>query len=120
MSQNKITVQKYMDAFATSDRPTVLATLTDDIEWVMPGAFHLRGKAAFAKEMQNDAFGGNPIINLSRMIEEKNVVVAEGNVRSATKAGGFLNAVFCDVFEMQNGRIKRLTSYVMEIKDSQK
>ena len=83
----------------------------------MPGAFHLRGKAAFAKEMQNDAFVGTPIINLSRMIEEKNVVVAEGNVRCARKAGGFLNAVVCDVFDMQNGRIKRLTSYVMEIKE---
>jgi uncharacterized protein len=55
MSQNKITVQKYMDAFARSDRPAVVATLTDDIEWVMPCAFHLRGKPAFAKEMQNDA-----------------------------------------------------------------
>jgi ketosteroid isomerase-like protein len=83
----------------------------------MPGAFHLRGKAAFAKDMQNDAFVANPIINPSRMIEGKNVVVAEGNVRSARKAGGFLNTVFCDVFEMQNGRIKRLTSYVMEIKE---
>jgi hypothetical protein len=33
----------------------------------MPGAFHLRGKAAFAKDMQNDAFVANPIINPSRM-----------------------------------------------------
>jgi uncharacterized protein len=50
------------------------------------------------------------------MTEENNVVVVEGSVRSPRKDGGVLNAVFCDVFELRDSKIKRLTSYLAEIK----
>lgn len=42
-------------------------------------------------------------------------LIAEGNVRTARKVGGILNLAFCDVFEMREGRIRRLTSYIAEI-----
>lgn len=117
MSINKQTVQKYMDAFDRLDHPEVLSCLTDDVEWVIPGAFHLTGKDAFDAEIENDAFVGRPTIRVSRMTEEDDVVVAEGNVRCARKDGGMLNMDFCDVFEMRDGKIKRLISYLMEIKE---
>lgn len=117
MSRNKQTVQRYMDAFTKSDHAEALSCLTDDVEWVIPGAFHLTGKVAFDKEIENDAFVGSPTIRVTRMTEEHDVVVAEGSVRSAKRDGGLLNADFCDVFEMQNAKIRRLTSYLMEIKE---
>jgi ketosteroid isomerase-like protein len=116
MSQNKATVQNYMAAFGKSDHAAILACLTDDVEWVIPGYVHLHGKAAFDKEIENDAFVGRPTIKLTRLTEENQVVVAEGSVKSARKAGGELNAVFCDVCEMDGGKIKKLTSYLMELK----
>jgi uncharacterized protein len=116
MSPNKQTVQKYMDAFGRTDHAEVLSCLTDDVEWVIPGAFHITGKDDFDKEIENDAFIGSPVISVTRMTEENDVVVAEGSVRSARKDGGILNAVFCDVFEMQDAKIRRLTSYLMEVK----
>ena len=115
MSQNKQTVEKYMDAFARTDHREVLSYLTDDVEWLIPGLFHIKGKEAFDKAIENEEFIGSPSISVSRMIEEDGVVVAEGSVRSAKRDGGLLNAVFCDVFVMQNGRIKHLTSYLMEV-----
>ena len=117
MSGNKQTVQRYMDAFTQSDHAEILSCLTDDVEWVVPGIFHLAGKIAFDKEIENDAFVGSPVIEVTRMTEEGDVVVAEGRVRSARRNGGFLNAVFCDVFEMQDAKIKHITSYLMEIKE---
>lgn len=42
-------------------------------------------------------------------------VVAEGTVRTTRKVGGVLNLAFCDVFEMRDGRIRQLTSYVVEL-----
>ena len=104
-----------MDAFTKTDRAEILSCLTDDVEWVIPGAFHLKGKGAFDKEIENDAFVGRPTIRVSRMTEEHDVVVAEGSVRSARRDGGFLNAVFCDVFVMRDARIRHLTSYLMDI-----
>ena len=82
----------------------------------MPGAFHLIGKEAFDKEIENAAFVGSPTITITRMTEEDDVVVAEGSVRSQRRAGGFLSAVFCDVFVMQRGKVKRLVTYFVEIK----
>jgi uncharacterized protein len=117
MSPNKLTVKKYMDGFNKSDHAQVLSCLTDDVEWVIPGAFHIKGNAAFDKEIENDAFVGRPTVKVTRMTEEHGVVIAEGSVRSARKAGGFLNAVFCDVFVMQDAKIKHLTSYLMEVKE---
>jgi ketosteroid isomerase-like protein len=116
MTPGKQTVQKYMDAFARSDHAAVLSCLTDDVEWVLPGAFHLTGKAAFDKEIENPAFVGRPAITVTRLLEEGDVVVAEGSVQAGRTGGGRLHAVFCDVFEMRGSMIRRLTSYVMEVK----
>jgi ketosteroid isomerase-like protein len=115
MSPNKQTIEKYMKAFGRTDRAEILSCLADDVEWTIPGAFHTTGKPAFDREIENDAFVGSPTITVTRLTEENNVVVAEGTVRSARKDGGRLNAVFCDVFVMEEARIKHLTSYLMEV-----
>lgn len=117
MSPNKNTVQKYIDGFNKSDHGQILSCLTDDVEWFMPGFFHLAGKEAFDQEIENAAFTGSPTVKITRMIEENDVVIAEGTVRVAWKAGGFLNAVFCDVFEMDHTKIKRLITYQVNLED---
>src|SRR5574341_4389 len=110
MIENKKTVEKYMDGFRKSDHEQILSCLTDDVEWVMPGMFHLTGKDAFDREIENPAFVGRPTIRVTRMTEKDDVVVAEGSVQCVRRDGGFLNAVFCDVFVMQDAKIRHLTS----------
>ena len=117
MSRNTQTVGKYLDGFRRSDHQQILSCLTDDVEWDIPGAFHIVGKQAFDKEIENEAFTGHPSITVTRMIEEDDVVVAEGTVRTQKRLGGFLNLAFCDVFVLQDGQIRRLISYLMEVKD---
>jgi uncharacterized protein len=116
VTENKRTVERYMDGFRKSDHGQVLSCLTDDVVWDMPGAFHLVGKDAFDGEIENPAFVGRPTITITRMVEEDDVVVAEGSVRAQRRDGGLLNAVFCDVFAMKDGKIQRLTTYLAEIK----
>ena len=116
VTENKRTVERYMDGFRKSDHGQVLSCLTDDVVWDMPGAFHLVGKDAFDGEIENPAFVGRPTITITRMVEEDDVVVAEGSVRAQRRDGGLLNAVFCDVFAMKGGKIQRLTTYLAEIK----
>ena len=116
MTENKKTIERFMDGFNKSDHEQILSCLTEDVVWEMPGAFHLVGKDAFNKEIENDAFAGSPTITITRMVEENDVVIAEGAVRCGRKYGGFLNAVFCDVFDMKNTRITHLTSYLTELK----
>ena len=116
MTPNKKTVERYMEGFRRSDHAMVLSCLADDVVWDMPGFFHLEGKQAFDGEIENPAFVGSPTITISRVIEEDDVVIAEGAVQAARRDGGMLDAVFCDVFEMRGGRIARLVSYLMEVK----
>jgi len=116
MSENKKVVERYMDGFNRSDHEQILSCLTNDVEWVLPGSFHLTGKKEFDKEIENPAFEGKPVIVVSKMIEENNIVVAEGTVRAKKKDAEFINLAFCDVFEMKDNLIKRLISYLMEVK----
>jgi ketosteroid isomerase-like protein len=115
MTRNKETVRKYIAGFNQGDHAQILSCLTDDVEWNMPGWFSLSGKPAFDRAIENEAFTGNPLVTITRVTEENDVVVAEGTVRVAWKAGGYLNAVFCDVFEMESGRIRRLTTYQVNL-----
>jgi ketosteroid isomerase-like protein len=50
------------------------------------------------------------------MIEQGNVVMAEGSVRTQKRDGGEVRLRFCDVFVMEAGKIKRLTSYLTDFK----
>lgn len=114
MSKNKRTVTTYIEGFRGGDHDKILSCLTDDVVWNIPGMFYKTGKQAFNEEIENEAFVGSPDITITRMTEENDIVVAEGTVQSRRKDGGLLDAVFCDVFEMEKGKIKQLTSYLME------
>ena len=116
MTENKKTVEKYLDGFNKSDHKQILSCLTEDVEWILPGVFHHAGKDAFDKEIENPAFEGKPVIVITRATEENNVVITEGTVRAKKKDAEYINLVFCDVFEMKNGLINKLTSYLMEVK----
>lgn len=116
MTENKTIVEKYMEGFRRGDHEQILSCLTDDVEWQIPGMFQIQGKEAFDKHIEDESFVGKPAITVTRLTEENDVVVAEGSVRSQRKDGGILNLVFCDVFEMRDGRIRRLTSYLMELR----
>jgi hypothetical protein len=42
-------------------------------------------------------------------------VVAEGTVRAQRKDGVRMTLAMCDVFEMERGLIRRLTSYLVDL-----
>ena len=116
MSDNKKTIEKFIEGFNKSDHAQILSCLTDDIVWDMPGLSYHVGKEEFDNEIENDAFEGMPIVRVTRMTEENDIVIAEGTVQTKKKSGAVMNLVFCDVFEMRDGKIKKLIGYVVEKK----
>ena len=115
MTQNRRTVERYMEAFARLDHAAVLDCLTDDVEWIVPGAYHHHGKEAFDREIENDAFTGVPLIRVDRVLDAGDTIVAEGRVRANPRAGGHIHLAFVDVFDMRAGLIRRLVSYLMPV-----
>jgi hypothetical protein len=51
MTPNQSTIERYMDGFRKTDHQQILSCLTDDVEWIIPGMFHIHGKEAFDKEI---------------------------------------------------------------------
>lgn len=119
MSANTQTVRRYMEAYARWDHAEILACLTDDVEWVVPGAFHLEGIEAFDHEIEGEGAAGPPDIAITRLIEDGDIVVAEGTVRNALLDGGTLSLVYCDIFELRAGRVCKLTSYLMPVPNAE-
>ena len=115
MSDNRRTVERYMEGFRRNDHAAILACLTDDVEWIVPGAFHVRGKAAFDAEIEGDSFVRPPTIEVTRTHEADDAVIAEGFVRTERADGIRLNLAMCDVFDMRDGLIRRLTRYLMPV-----
>ena len=87
MTSNKQTVEWYMEGFRRSDHAMVLACLTDDVEWCIPGAFEIRGKEQFDKHIEGDDFVGSPVITVTRLIEAGDIVIAEGWWRQSARTG---------------------------------
>lgn len=113
MSANTKTVEAYLDGFRRTDRELILSCLTDDVEWLIPGAFHVHGKDQFAGHIVDEGFAGQPEINVTRILEADDVVIVEGSVRAPKDDGSVLDLAFCDVFDMRVGKIQRLVSYLM-------
>jgi ketosteroid isomerase-like protein len=117
MSPNKKVIESY---FAGTDRSKVAPLLADDVEWiewgdgVPPTGVRTKGKAAFIQNFGSDELH----CEISRLTEENNVVVAEGTVRVHKKEGRELRVQFCNIFELENGKITRKSSFGALVKDS--
>jgi uncharacterized protein len=114
VTDRKRVVERYIEGFRTGDDETVLGCLTDDVEWEMPPLFSLSGIEAFEGAIHNDATPGLPDIQLTRLVEEDDVVVAEGAVQAAIRDGGRLDALFCDMFHFRGDKICRLVTYQVD------
>ncbi|MGA7924316.1 MAG: nuclear transport factor 2 family protein [Thermoplasmata archaeon] len=116
MSPNKKLVETYL---TTSDKPKRGPLLADDVEWVewvdgVPSSGAItRGKEAYLKNYGDNELRGE----VHRLTEENNVVVAEGTAHVTKKDGSSFSVRFVDIFELENGKIKRKSSFGALVKD---
>ena len=117
MSANKKLIETYL---STTDRSNLAPILADDVEWIewvdaVPASgSRVVGKAAFIQNSGTDELRSQ----ILRLTEEGSVVVAEGTVHVHKKDGKPLAVRFCNVFEVEGGKIKRLSSFGAQLKDS--
>lgn len=116
MSRNKQTVERYFDGFRASDHKAILALLTDDVAWDLPGYKHLSGKEAFDAEIENPAFEGSPKLVLDRLVEEGDTVVAIHTGQGQIRGGQPFRFAGNTVFSFAGDLIRRVESYVVPLK----
>jgi ketosteroid isomerase-like protein len=115
VSKRKAVVERYFDGFRRSDHDQILACLTDDIVWDIAGFTHLEGKDAYDNEIENPDFVGSPTLDVDRMVEEGDVVVALGTGASTQAGGAEFRFAFCDVFTFVGDLVSRRESYVVPL-----
>ncbi len=118
MSQNTEVVTTYLDGFRKNDHAQILSCLTDDIEWTVMGAFHLVGKEAYDKAIDGaPTFIDPPELEVVRMVEQGDVVMAEllGTARLA--AGGQVRMSMAEVFVLRDRKIAERRAWVIPLSD---
>ena len=112
------TVETYLDGFRKNDHAQILSCLTDDIEWTVFGAFHLTGKQAYDNAIEGPGFAGPPRLEVVRMVEEGDVVMAELTGSATRDTGEVMRMSMAEVFVMRNGKIAERRAWVIELKEN--
>ncbi|MEU6021798.1 nuclear transport factor 2 family protein [Micromonospora sp. NPDC047134] len=108
-------VAEYFAGFRTSDHARILATLTEDVQWVIHGHRTTHGKAEFDAEIENPAFTGSPELDVQRVHEDGPVVITTGAGRGTSVEHGTFRFAFNDLFTFRDGLIARVDSYVVPL-----
>ena len=119
MSQNIETVNIYLDGFRKNDHEQILSCLTDGIKWTVFGAFQLTGKDAYDKAIDGaPEFIDPPELEVVRMVEQGDVVMAELIGTAKRAAGGEMRMSMAEVFVMRDGKIAERRAWVIVLKEN--
>ena len=118
MSVNTDTVERYLDGFRTNDHDQILSCLTDDIRWTVFGAFRLEGKEAYDAAIEGPAFVSPPELDVVRMVEQDDVVMAELTGVVARAGDEDMRMSMAEVFVMRDGLIAERRAWVIELKEN--
>ena len=119
MSINTETVNVYLDGFRRNDHAQVLSCLTDDIRWTVFGAFQLTGKAAYDKAIDGaPEFIDPPELDVVRMVEQDDVVMAELTGMARRADGGQMRMSMAEVFVMRDGKIAERRAWVIPLQEN--
>ena len=119
MSKNIETVNAYLDGFRRNDHAQILSCLTDDIQWTVFGAFRLRGKDAYDRAIDGaPEFIDPPTLEVVRMVEQGDVVMAELTGTARRAAGGEMRMSMAEVFVMRDGMIAERRAWVILLEEN--
>ncbi|NHC13171.1 nuclear transport factor 2 family protein [Motilibacter deserti] len=114
-SRNKQTVERYLDGFRRTDHAQILECLTDDIVWTVYGHFRLQGKAAYDEAIEGPGFVGSPELEVVRMVEEGDTVMAEIVGRAPLQDGSWQRMSMAEVFVLRGGLICERRAWVIAL-----
>ena len=118
-SRNVETVNTYLDGFRKNDHDQILSCLTDDIRWTVFGAFQLTGKEAYDAAIDGaPEFIDPPELEVVRMVEQGDVVMAELTGVAKRATGGEMRMSMAEVFVMRDGKIAERRAWVIPLEEN--
>lgn len=112
---NREIIKQLVAAFDRNDTEAILSYMTDDVTWRMLGDDPLNGKdnmrAMFANaDMQ--------LLSSTKdhFIVDGDTVAVDGEVVCKGQNGELMNMYYCDIYDLENGKVKRMTTYAVNKK----
>ena len=117
MPTNKEVVDLANAAFRKGDMQAFLDLCADDFEWEMVGGdFHVKGKAHANEEFKNMPECPPPTFSIDREFVSDNRVMCEGRLKMEMPNDIVWEAFYCDIYDLEDGKIKSLRTYAVDIK----
>jgi ketosteroid isomerase-like protein len=118
-SPNKQLVETYLDGFRTTDHAKILACLSDDIEWTIFGQVFITGKDAYDQAIEGPEFVGSPRLDVVRMVEEGDTVMAELRGWIRRTSGEVMRMSMAEVFVIRDGKIADRRAWVIPLTENE-
>ena len=118
-TQRKNKIRQAFDAFGQGDSVPLMELYDDNVIWTIIGSTKFSGTYNGMQEVIDRLLGpigalidGHMDITLDNLIAEGDFVVAQGQGKSRTVAGGTYNNVYCWVYHWQNEKVIAVTEYL--------
>lgn len=114
---NKEIIAQVIEAFDNSDGATITRHMTDDVEWHMLGDQVYSGIET-VKKFFNDHQDVKVTSSLkNHLIADGDTIAVSGEITCTESNGNLCNMYYCDIYEMENFKIKKLISYTVGKKE---
>lgn len=111
---NREIIEKVVAAFDDNDSEAILSYMTADIEWHMIGDEVISGKEAMKATFNMDM----KMISSTKkhFIADGDQVMVDGEVVCGNEKGEQIEMYYCDIYELENGKVRKMYSYVINNK----
>jgi uncharacterized protein len=116
--QNKELVTKTWQALAGGDIKTAFNNMADNVSWLIPGNGPVSGLKRGKEEIMTFMSGIGQVFpeglksEIRKTYADGDAVIIELTNRGKVSNGKFYENEYCFVFEVENGKIRRIREYV--------
>ncbi len=111
--QNKEMVKATWTAIAKGELKTAFGNMADNVSWLIPGNIPGTSGVKRGKEEIQKFMGGIGLqTEITRAFATDDAVILELTNRGKVSNGKFYENEYCFVFELENGKIRRIREYV--------
>jgi len=111
---NKEIIIEFNVAFDKGVSNDIARFVTDDFEWHMLGDSVIKGKDNFLQFFVDHPDMKMISVTKDHIIVDGNTASLDGEVQCTDKSGKIYDMYYCDVYELENGLIKKMISYTVD------
>ena len=108
-------INSIIDSFENNEVEAILNHMTDDVEWQMIGDKTISGKDDMRKFFADNKDMKMISSTKKHIIIDGDHVAVDGEVQ-CSKDGEVMDMYYCDIYELENELVKKMTTYIINKK----